>query len=73
MTGYTESVNYWADRADAAEKRVAELEKELAAANQKIQDLGDVTGYVFDEGWTKGYRIGYQSAAEDAQRPEREF
>ncbi len=52
MTGYNEGVNYWADRADAAEKRVAELEAELDAARKKIDELDSMSGYALDEGVT---------------------
>lgn len=73
MTGYQEGVNYWADRADAAEKRVAELEAELTAVQKKIEDSSSLSGYLFDEGWTEGYKNGYRAGLEDAEHPEREF
>ena len=73
MTGYQEGVNYWADRADAAEKRVAELEAELTAVQKKIEDSSSISGYLFDEGWTEGYKNGYRAGLEDAEHPEREF
>lgn len=73
MTGYQEGVVYWADRADAAEKRVAELEAELDAARKKIDELDSMSGYALDEGWTAGYKEGYRAGVEDADHPEREF